>query len=228
MNLFEMVIKSTKVLLKPKNLLSTYNQTKIRYHIVTEPSYKEMQFEGNDSVIRHGVVTAQTPKVVTPDFLYRTSGFGDDAKEYIKELTKMMGKNEPALLYTYKNESTDMEIVAGNPMEVSERIKKRLVNNNSNHTVIRGVNALWDVSLLKFIFDYTRESSTNNFDDLSKSGLLEDQNGVPVAVRKRIQGLINEAKKGNVRAKDLHKELDEWGLFKEYEDEFLSLFRKLI
>jgi len=225
MNLFEMVIKSTKVLLKPKNLLSTYNQTKIRYHIVTEPSYKEMQFEGNDSVIRHGVVTAQTPKVVTPDFLYRTSGFGDDAKEYIRELTKMLGKNEPALLYTYKNESTDMEIVAGNPMEVSERIKKRLINNNANHTVIRGVNALWDVSLLKFIFDYTRESANNNYNDLSKSGLLEDQNGVPVAVRKRIQGLINEAKKGNIRANDLHKELDDWGLFNEYEDEFLSLFR---
>ena len=225
MDLFEMVIKSTKVLLKPKNLLSTYNQTKIRYHIVTEPSYKEMQFEGNDSVIRHGVVTAQTPKVVTPDFLYRTSGFGDDAKEYIRELTKMLGKNEPALLYTYKNESTDMEIVAGNPMEVSERIKKRLINNNANHTVIRGVNALWDVSLLKFIFDYTRESANNNYNDLSKSGLLEDQNGVPVAVRKRIQGLINEAKKGNIRANDLHKELDDWGLFNEYEDEFLSLFR---
>ena len=219
MNLFEMVIKSTKVLLKPKNLLSTYNQTKIRYHIVTEPSYKEMQFEGNDSVIRHGVVTAQTPKVVTPDFLYRTSGFGDDAKEYIRELTKMLGKNEPALLYTYKNESTDMEIVAGNPMEVSERIKKRLINNNANHTVIRGVNALWDVSLLKFIFDYTRESANNNYNDLSKSGLLEDQNGVPVAVRKRIQGLINEAKKGNIRANDLHKELDDWGLFNEYEDD---------
>ena len=225
MNLFEMVIKSTKVLLKPKNLLSTYNQTKIRYHIVTEPSYKEMQFEGNDSVIRHGVVTAQTPKVVTPDFLYRTSGFGDDAKEYIRELTKMLGKNEPALLYTYKNESTDMEIVAGNPMEVSERIKKRLINNNANHTVIRGVNALWDVSLLKFIFDYTRESANNNYNDLSKSGLLDEQNGVPVAVRKRIQGLINEAKKGNIRANDLHKELDDWGLFNEYEDEFLSLFR---
>ena len=184
-----------------------------------------MQFEGNDSVIRHGVVTAQTPKVVTPDFLYRTSGFGDDAKEYIRELTKMLGKNEPALLYTYKNESTDMEIVAGNPMEVSERIKKRLINNNANHTVIRGVNALWDVSLLKFIFDYTRESANNNYNDLSKSGLLEDQNGVPVAVRKRIQGLINEAKKGNIRANDLHKELDDWGLFNEYEDEFLSLFR---
>ena len=225
MDLFEMVIKSTKVLLKPKNLLSTYNQTKIRYHIVTEPSYKEMQFEGNDSVLRHGVVTAQTPKVVTPDFLYRTSGFGDDAKEYIRELTKMLGKNEPALLYTYKNESTDMEIVAGNPMEVSERIKKRLFNNSANHTVIRGVNALWDVSLLKFIFDYTRESANNNYNDLSKSGLLEDQNGVPVAVRKRIQGLINEAKKGNIRANDLHKELDDWGLFNEYEDEFLSLFR---
>ena len=225
MDLFEMVIKSTKVLLKPKNLLSTYNQTKIRYHIVTEPSYKEMQFEGNDSVIRHGVVTAQTPKVVTPDFLYRTSGFGDDAKEYLQNIITNDINNEPALLYTYKNESTDMEIVAGNPMEVSERIKKRLFNNSANHTVIRGVNALWDVSLLKFIFDYTRESANNNYNDLSKSGLLDDQNGVPVAVRKRIQGLINEAKKGNIRANDLHKELDDWGLFNEYEDEFLSLFR---
>ena len=46
-----------------------------------------------------------------------------------------------------------------------------------------------------------------------------------IKVRKRIQGLINEAKKGNIRANDLHKELDEWGLFKEYEDEFLALFR---
>ena len=55
--------------------------------------------------------------------------------------------------------------------------------------------------------------------------MLDDQNGVPVAVRKRIQGLINEAKKGNIRANDLHKELDDWGLFNEYEDEFLSLFR---
>ena len=84
---------------------------------------------------------------------------------------------------------------------------------------------MWYLSLLKFILDYTRESANNNYNDLSKSGLLEDQNGVPVAVRKRIQGLINEAKKGNIRANDLHKELDDWGLFNEYEDEFLSLFR---
>ena len=98
-------MNNTKVILTPKNVLSTYNQTKVRYHIVTEPMYKEVSdYKSEESVIRHGLVTAQTPQVVTNDFLYKMSGFGDEAKEYLKELNKVFGKNEPALLYNYKNE----------------------------------------------------------------------------------------------------------------------------
>ena len=41
MNLFDLVMKNTKILLSPKNTLSTYNQTKVRYHIVTEPVYED-------------------------------------------------------------------------------------------------------------------------------------------------------------------------------------------
>ena len=178
MNLFDLVMKNTKILLTPKNTLSTYNQTKVRYHIVTEPVYEDsFELKSEESVIRHGVVTAQNPKVITSDFIYRMSGFGDEAKSFLKELNRVLGKNEPALLYNYKNESTDLEIVSGNPDEVSNRIKSRLQSSKANHAVIRGVNSLWDVSLLKFIFDYTKSSSQNNFNELNQSGLLEIKDG---------------------------------------------------
>ena len=100
-----------------------------------------------------------------------------------KELNKVFGKNEPALLYNYKNESTDLEIVSGNPQEVSERIKARLVNSQANHAVIRGINNLWDVSLLKFIFEYTKTSAKSNFQELNSSGMLDVKNGIPIAAR---------------------------------------------
>jgi len=217
-------MNNTKIILTPKNALSTYNQTKVRYHIVTEPLYKEVSnYKSEESVIRHGLVTAQTPQVVTNDFLYKMSGFGEEAKEFFKELNRVFGKNDPALLYSYKNESTDLEIVSGNPQEVSERIKSRLVNSQTNHAVIRGINNLWDVSLLKFIFEYTKTSSKSNFQDLNNSGMLEVKNGVPVAARKRIEKLINQAKLGKVRPKDLHKELQDWDLFEEYQDQFFSI-----
>jgi hypothetical protein len=217
-------MNNTKIILTPKNALSTYNQTKVRYHIVTEPLYKEVSnYKSEESVIRHGLVTAQTPQVVTNDFLYKMSGFGEEAKEFFKELNRVFGKNDPALLYNYKNESTDLEIVSGNPQEVSERIKSRLINSQTNHAVIRGINNLWDVSLLKFIFEYTKTSAKSNFQDLNNSGMLEVKNGVPVAARKRIEELINQAKLGKVRPKDLHKELQDWDLFEEYQDQFFSI-----
>ena len=56
MNLFDLVMKNTKILLTPKNTLSTYNQTKVRYHIVTEPVYEDsFELKSEESVIRHGV-----------------------------------------------------------------------------------------------------------------------------------------------------------------------------
>jgi hypothetical protein len=188
--------------------------------------YKEVSdYKSEESVIRHGLVTAQTPQVVTNDFLYKMSGFGDEAKEYLKELNKVFGKNEPALLYNYKNESTDLEIVSGNPQEVSERIKARLVNSQANHAVIRGINNLWDVSLLKFIFEYTKTSAKSNFQELNNSGMLEVKNGIPMTARKRIDELFKQAVSGNVRPQDLHKELNDWDLFEEYQDQFFSIFK---
>ena len=47
-NLFDEVMKNTQVILNPKNLISTYNQTKVRYHIVTEPSYNQNSIKNSE------------------------------------------------------------------------------------------------------------------------------------------------------------------------------------
>ena len=65
------------------------------------------------------------------------------------------------------------------------------------------------------IFEYTKTSAKSNFQELNSSGMLEVKNGIPVSVRKRIEELFNQAMMGNVRPKDLHKELNDWNLFEE-------------
>lgn len=50
--------------------------------------------------------------------------------------------------------------------------------------------------------------------------------GIPKSAKGKIDRLFDEAKKDPSRAMDLKAELDRWGIFKEYEDRFLDLFKK--
>lgn len=49
---------------------------------------------------------------------------------------------------------------------------------------------------------------------------------LPVSVKERIEKLFTEAKADIIKAKELKVELDQWNVYKEYEDRFLDLFRK--
>jgi len=62
--------------------------------------------------------------------------------------------------------------------------------------------------------------------ELASRGLLDtDSSGVPREARLRIEELFNLVRKGELSPPDLKNELDRWGLFHEYEDRFLGLFR---
>jgi hypothetical protein len=91
--------------------------------------------------------------------------------------------------------------------------------------VVRGVDEMWDVSLMKFIYELTDQSAQTNFDDLRAHGLLGVEDGVPREARHRIDRLMAQARKGEVEPSTVHQELERWGLFEEYQDRFLSLFR---
>jgi hypothetical protein len=86
---------------------------------------------------------------------------------------------------------------------------------------------LWDVSLLKFIFDLTRRSVGDNVDQMGRRGLLNmDAGGIPADARMRIEELFRKVSSGEGEPHELKDELDRWELFREYEDRFFSLFKK--
>ena len=84
---------------------------------------------------------------------------------------------------------------------------------------------LWDVSLMKFIFDLTRHSFGSNAYELGARGLLDvDRSGVPLDARRAIEKSFSLVQKGELEPSALKMELDRWGVFPEYEDRFLRLF----
>ena len=109
--------------------------------------------------------------------------------------------------------------------EVVDRITDRLDKENRKLVaVIHGVDDLWDVSLMKFIFELTNASVHSNASEMHARGLLDMQDGAPRDAHQRIQHLIKEARRGNAAPAEIHQELERWGLFEEYEDRFLALF----
>ncbi len=94
-------------------------------------------------------------------------------------------------------------------------------------TIISGADDLWDVSLMKFIYEMTRRSVIGNMRQMDRRGLLNmDESGLPMEARLRIDELFRQVIRGEREASDLKTELDRWNVFAEYEDRFLGIFRK--
>ncbi len=217
----------TEVVRAPKQRLHTFGVTKLHYYVVTEPSYRELIPGAAEAVVREGDVEAQRPVVVTPGYMARLEGFGEEAHSYFSDLANRFGPNSPGLLYKYANEPGDMNIVEGAAQGVAERISKQLGRDGRDlAAVIRGVDELWDVSLLKFIFEFTMASVGANVDDLRSRNLLDPdpRMEVPRAATRRIDALFRQAEAGGDPS-ELKRELDRWDLFDYYQDRFLGLFR---
>ena len=221
--------RDTEVIRPPQQALATFGSTVIRYYLVTEPAYSELNAGGakDEAVVREGTVRAERPRVVTPYYLMRHEGFGDHAKQYLQELVQEQGPHSPGLLYTYRNEPSETSIVTGAVMEVARNISARLDREKRGlETVIRGLDELWDVSLMKFIYELTNASVHSNTSELQARGLLDMEGGVPQDARQHIEQLLEGASRGHVDPSEVHRELLRWDLFDEYQDRFLALFKK--
>lgn len=222
-------LEQTRVVRPPKQHLATFGVTNVRYHLVTEPSYSELGRHEPEAVVREGKVIAQRPAVVTPAYMLRLEGFGAEGRRAMELLGQRYGPNSPGLLYAYRNEAGGLNIVGGSPEAVAQRIKEGL-DRAGDHlaVVIMGVDELWDVSLLKFIYEFTAASAGGNLEEMRSRGLLEPEPGlgIPRAAAQRAEELFREVERGNADPALLKQELDRWGLFHRYEDRFLNLFRR--
>jgi len=182
---------------------------------------------GNLSVVRDGKVFAERPKIVTPAYLVNVEGFSEQARRYIS----MMARERPyesGIFYRYKNEPGGMTVVSEPVKQVIDNLSSRIEEQqNPLSTIIKGVEELWDVSLLMFIYELTSKSVRTNMAEFSRRGLLDtDASGVPEGARNYIEELFEKASRNLSRAPELVVELNRWGLFQEYQDRFFALFRR--
>lgn len=219
-------IQRTSVLRFPGQALATFGTTNVDYYLLTTPVYE--QATAAETVIREGKVSAARPQIVTPSYLTRLEGFGDNARKYLDLVMQEYGPHTPGLLYTYKNEPRETSVVSDGLDVVAGRLNDRIEKEgNKLAAVIRGVDELWDVSLLKFIRELTEGSVRSNIAELGSKGLLDiDHAGVPRDARHRIELLFHQVEMGEREPLDLKRELDRWELFNEYEDRFLGLFHR--
>ncbi|MFC2069665.1 hypothetical protein ACFLTB_00610 [Chloroflexota bacterium] len=224
----EYAVRQTKVLRAPRQNLYTFGTTNIYYYIVTEPAYSELMPDIIETVIREGRVIAEKPKIVTPYYLSRLEGFGPEARRYFEALAEEHGANLQGLYYTYRNEPKELNIVSNNLSSVVDKLNEKIDERNDPlSAIIKGEDELWDVSLMKFIYEVIRSSVPHNLRQLGRRGLLDmDASGTLADTRKNIDKLFEKVERGELEAEELKDELDRWGLFEEYEDRFFSLFGK--
>jgi len=226
----EYVARHTQILRLPKQSLSTFGTTNVYYYLVTEPSYPELVKDTNvtETVIREGRIIAERPKIVTPYYLSRLEGFSLDARKYFDMLLKTHGPDIPGLFYTYRNEPKELNIVSDNWQSVANKLSEEIDRRGDPlASIIKGEDELWDISLLKFIYEITRGSLRDNVSQLGAKGLLDiDSSGVPADARLRIEELFRLVSIGECEPRELKNELDRWNIFKEYEDRFLTIFKK--
>jgi hypothetical protein len=213
-------IQNTQVIRPPRQRLSTFGSTNVYYYMITE-----LMQEVN--VVREGRVIAARPKIVTPAYLINAEGFSGSAKRYIQMIAEQ-NPNEPGILYSYKNETTETNVSSQSMPALLDQINERIDSHSDPlSAVIKGVEEMWDVSLMKFTFELTRSSLQQNVSEFYSSGRLNsDEQGIPKDAIANIEELFDAVRKDPSRAPELVSELQRWNLWAQYQDRFLQLFRK--
>jgi len=212
-------LEHTELVRAPQQQLATFGSSVIDYYVVTE-------LVGNVSVVRDGKVIAERPKIVTPAYLVNVEGFSEQARRYIAMLARER-PYESGIFYRYKNEPKGMNVVSEPIRQVIHKLGSQIdEQHNPLSTVIKGVEELWDVSLLMFIYELTNQSVRTNMAEFNRRGFLNvDASGVPQGAREYIEELFEQASHNLSRAPELVVELNRWGLFGEYQDRFFALFK---
>jgi hypothetical protein len=224
------IVEGTEIIRPPKQLLSSFGTTVVQYFVVTEPSYADLPGapETAESVVRSGKVTAQRPQIVTPYYLMNLFNGFDHGQDFARYLISRYGNDAPGLMYKYEQEAGDTEVVSEAADSVAKRIAGRLDKEGVHlAAVIRGIDQFWDVSLAHFIHALTAGSAMGHAAEMAQRGMLETTDrGLPRAARDRIESMFAAVGRGELAAPDLKTELDRWGVFGDYEDRFLDLFRR--
>jgi len=209
----------TEILRRPKQLISIFGSSLIHYYVLTEPVYSEFTKDNLETVVREGKVSWYKPKLLTPSYMFRIEGFSREAKNAFETLASQY-PDLAGILYKFKvnKELDEMNFVSGPLLTVAENINNEIdKKRDSLCTIIKGVSAQ--------IPDFTSRGFLG-VNQIGHATITKDVHGVPVAAREEIERLFKLTKRGELEPIKLKEELDNWGLFEQYQDRFFNLFKK--
>lgn len=235
------VLKNTEILLEPNDLIATDHATTLHYYVLSKPYYlEEFPEEGPETKVREGSITWEKPKLLTPAYMINMSGFSGEAKKAMQ----MIARENPdlaGLLYkmNYSKKSIRTFTISEELEAAEAKIREEIDDIQDTLTVIiKGVDQLWDVSLMKFIQSLMYKSAyKSQLPDYEDKGFLSTDTkgqsvvtrnleGLPIAANEEIEKMFRKVKNGDEEPAKLKQELDQWGVFNEYQDRFFDLFRE--
>jgi hypothetical protein len=215
-------LRKTRILKPPKHAIATFGTTSLRYVLLSmvpdEPDYCRL---------REGDVTAERPKILTPDFLKnRFQGFGADAESYQEEFEKTYGDALRGLEYTFRNDLRNTSLEHASLPEVADRTRKIMEQEDAPRTaLLEGPDGPWSLSLMKFIVDTSLRSFPGNMRELEERGLFEPEKRKETRERFDVEKLFQQAQADRTAIPKLGERLKQTGLFADYEDRFFALVR---
>jgi len=221
---FWFAVNNTEIVSSPKRHLETFGNTIINYHMVSEL----MDAVGKVRV-REGRMQALRPQIITPANYSTTvlEGFGEQAQKYLEWLKEH--EDSVRILrygYTLKQEAFSEQVLSDTPEAVIERIKGEVgPRNDPFSAIIKGVDAPWDVCLVKLFWTVIQNSAQANIRELQERRMFEIEDGIPAGLREEIEkGFLAAAKDASL-IKPFGKFLQDNGLFDRYQDRFFKLLQ---
>jgi hypothetical protein len=167
---YNYALENTKVLVSPASAIETYGQTSFRFCLLTEP-----MDEIGSVRIRKGVIHAERPRILAPQYISRLllEGFGDKAQDFAGWVEEQ--KDFHFLRYGFSLKKTDLsEHLLREPMEeavqrMEEEMKKQ---SDPMAALIEGIDDAWEVCLMKFTMDLIQRSAGENVAEWKRRGLI--------------------------------------------------------
>jgi hypothetical protein len=215
-------MRHTRILRPPKHAIATFGTTTLRYVLLSgvpgEPDYCRL---------REGEVTAQRPKILTPEFWKnRYEGFGEASEELREEFEKVYGEALKGLEYGFKNDLKTTSLEHASLPEVTDRTKKAIELEDAPRTaLLEGPDAHWSLSVMKFIVDTSLRSFPSNVRELDERGLFNPEKRRQDREYFEIEKLFQRAQADRTQIPKLAEMLKQAGRFADYEDRFFALLR---
>lgn len=212
-----------KIIKPPKHTLSTFGTTALRYVLLSA-----LPDQPESCRVREGEVTAERPKILTPDFWKkRFQGFGEESDAYQEQIEKLYGDSLRGLHYAFRNELRTTSLEHASLPNLTDRTLKILEQEDATRTaLLEGPDSRWPLSIMKFIVEVSLRSFPVNMRELDERGLFDPDQQRQARQRRELERLFDQARRDRSMIQTLGEVLKQSGLFADYEDRFFELVRR--